>query len=196
VVIAAPLWLTVSAAASETLPGAPTLPEVKGWARTTEQPRYPWKPRFDGADHLVMARYRNPAGQVVDLAIVSFDRQEEGRELVGFAQGAADPDQHWSWSSPAPAPRDARGEQITAPGPVVRHVVSVYKVGGAPLTGSAPQVKIDTMKARLLGGDQRAGAILISAEEQRGMPADAAIAAFLQDVGDMKDLADRSLSIR
>ncbi|WP_066524117.1 exosortase A [Sphingobium sp. EP60837] len=196
VVIAAPLWLTVSAAASETLPGAPTLPEVKGWARTTEQPRYPWKPRFDAADHLVMARYRNSAGQVVDLAIVSFDRQEEGRELVGFAQGAADPDQHWSWSSPAPAPRDARGEQITAPGPVVRHVVSVYKVGGAPLTGSAPQVKIDTMKARLLGGDQRAGAILISAEEQRGMPADAAIAAFLQDVGDMKDLADRSLSIR
>jgi EpsI family protein len=143
-----------------------------------------------------MARYRNAAGQVVDLAIASFDRQEEGRELVGFAQGAADPDQRWAWSSPAPAPGNARGEQITAPGPVVRHVVSFYKVGAMPLTGSAPQVKIDTMKAKLLGGDQRAAAILISAEERQGMSADAAIAAFLQDVGDVKDLADRSLGIR
>jgi exosortase A len=193
---AAPLWLAVSVAASEPLPGAPILQQVKGWARTAEQPRYPWKPRFDGADHLVMARYRNAAGQVVDLAIASFDHQAEGRELVGFAQGAADPDQHWAWSSPAPAPGNARGEQITAPGPVVRHVVSFYKVGAMPITGSAPQVKIDTMKARLLGGDQRAAAILISAEDRQGMSADAAIAAFLQDVGDVKDLADRSLGIR
>jgi hypothetical protein len=57
-------------------------------------------------------------------------------------------------------------------------------------------VKIDTMEARLLGGDQRAGAILISAEERHDMPADAAIAMFLRDIGEVKDLADRSLGIR
>lgn len=195
-VAVAPLWLMIGAAASDPLPGAPMLPQVKGWTRTAEQPRYLWRPRFDGADYLVMGRYRNPAGQVVDLAIVTFDRQEEGRELVGFAQGAADPDQHWVWSSPAPAPKNARGEQITAPGPVVRHVVSFYRVGAASLTGSAPAVKIDTMNARLLGGDQRAGAILLSAEEGQGMGADAAITLFMQDMGDVKDLADRSLGIR
>ena len=195
-VLAAPVWLIVSAAVSKPLPGAPTLPAVKGWALTSAQPRYPWRPRFDGADYLVLGRYRNGAGDVVDLAIASFDRQDEGRELVGFAQGAANSDQRWSWSSPAPAPADGLGEQITAPGPVVRHVVSFYKVGDAAVTGSAPRVKVDTMLARLLGRDQRAAAIIVSAEERQGKPADPAIALFLQDIGDVKDLADRSLGIR
>ena len=194
--VAAPLWLTGAAAASAALPGAPALPAVKDWALASEQPRYPWKPRFDGADHLVTARYRNVSGQVVDLAIATFDRQDEGRELVGFAQGAADPGQQWTWSSPAPAPAYARGEQITAPGPVVRHVVSFYRVGDGDLTGSAPFVKLATMKARLLGQDQRAVALLISAEEGQGMSADVVIADFLQNLGDVKELADRSVGIR
>lgn len=195
-IVAAPLWLAGSAAAGPTLPRPPVMPQVKGWTLTGERPRYPWTPRFDGAVHLVTARYRNAAGQLVDLAIATYDRQEEGRELVGFAQGAADPDQHWTWSSPAPAPANARGEQITAPGPVVRHAVSFYAVGDGALTGSAPRVKVATITARLLGQDQRAVAVLISAEEREGMPAGAAIAAFLQDLGDVKDLADRSLGIR
>ncbi|HEX7877568.1 MAG TPA: exosortase A [Sphingobium sp.] len=195
-ILAAPLWLAGSAAASDPLAGAPSPPEVKGWALTAEQPRYRWKPRFDGADHLVMARYRKGRGQVVDFAIATFERQEEGRELVGFAQGAADPDQSWTWSSPAPAPDNARGEQITAPGPVIRHVVSYYRIGDGALTGNAPRIKIATMKARLLGRDQRAVALLISAEQREAMPADAAIAAFLHDLGDVKDLADRSVGIQ
>ena len=195
-IIAAPLWLAASAAAGDDLPGPPALPPVKGWTPVTEQPLYPWRPRFDGADHLVVARYRNAAGQRIDLAIATFDRQEEGRELVGFAQGAADPDQHWTWSSPAPAPGDARGEQITAPGPVIRHVVSFYRVGEGGFTGNGPRIKLATMKARLLAQDQRAVALLISAEERPNAPADAAIAAFLHDLGNMKDLADRSLGIR
>jgi exosortase A len=195
-IVAPSFWLASSAVVADPLPGAPAMPSVRGWQLTQEQPRYPWKPRFDGADHLVVARYRNGTGQVVDLAIASFDRQEEGRELVGFAQGAADPDQHWTWSSPAPAPADARGEQITAPGPVVRHVVSFYRIGEGDLTGSGPRIKIATMKARLLGQDQRAVALLVSAEERQGFAADAAISVFLRDLGDVKDLADRSLGIR
>ncbi|MFK4793177.1 exosortase A [Sphingobium sp. ZW T5_29] len=195
-ILAAPLWLAVSAAASEPLPGAPQLPVVKGWTLTPDPARYPWTPRFDGADHLITARYRDGDGDIVDLAIASFARQDEGRELVGFAQGAADPDQGWTWSSPAKAPPNARGEQITAPGPVVRHVVSFYRVGDGALTGSAPQVKLATMKARLLGTDQRAVAILLSAEMGQGSSADAAIAQFLADLGQVQELADQSLGIR
>ncbi|UZW55762.1 EpsI family protein [Sphingobium sp. JS3065] len=196
IVVAAPLWLAASAAAGEPLRGAPAMPRVKGWASSDEGPLHPWRPRFDGADYRVMARYRNAAGQVVDLAIATFDRQDEGRELVGFAQGAADPDGDWTWSQPAPAPADARGEQITGPGRVVRHVVSFYVVGTARPTGSGHLVKLETMKARLLGGDQRAAAILVSAEEGEGRASDAAIRAFLHDLGDVKDLADRSLRTR
>ncbi|MBJ7377369.1 exosortase C-terminal domain/associated protein EpsI, partial [Sphingobium sp.] len=156
----------------------------------------PWTPRFDGADHFVIGRYRNGRGQVVDLAIAAYARQEEGRELVGFGQGAADPDSEWVWSSPARAPAYGRGEQITAPGPVVRHVVSFYGIGGGALSGSKPAVKLATMKARLLGQDQRAVALLVSAEDAEGRSSDAAIAAFLTDLGDVRVLADRSVGIR
>jgi len=195
-IVAAPLWLAATAAGGEPLPSTLRLPEVNGWTRADAPQRYPWRPRFDGADHFVMARYRNAAGQVVDLAIATYDRQEEGRELVGFGQGAVDPDRQWVWSSPAPAPKNALGEQITAPGPVVRDVVSVFTVGSGAPTGSKPQVKMATMQARLLGGDQRAAAILVSAEEREGQPASKAISAFLADLGNVKDLADRSVGIR
>lgn len=193
IIVAAPLWLATSAATGQPLRGAPAMPEVKGWVRSDEPPLQPWRPRFDGADYLAMARYRNAAGQVVDLAIATFDRQDDGRELVGFGQGAAGADSGWTWSQPAPAPGDARGEQITGPGRVVRHVVSFYVVGNGNPTGSGHLVKLETMKARLLGGDQRAAAILVSVEERPGRSADSAISAFLQDIGKVKDLADRSL---
>ncbi|QGP78581.1 exosortase A [Sphingobium sp. CAP-1] len=195
-IVAAPLWLSVTAATADPLPPVLILPEVPGWSRAADRPAYPWKARFDGADHFATGRYRNGRGQVVDLTIATYARQDEGRELVGFAQGAADPDSPWVWSSPAPAPDDARGEQITAPGPVVRHVVSVYRVGNGAPTGSKPRVKIETMAARLLGRDQRAVAILVSAEEEEGRPADAAIAAFLANMGDVRVLADRAVGSR
>lgn len=193
--LAAPLWLVISAAASDPLPARMALPQIGGWTQTPVAPAFPWKPRFDGADLRIAARYANAQGQVVDLTIVAYDRQTEGRELVGFGQGAVDPDGQWAWSSPARAPADARGEQITAPGPVVRHVVTFYRVGENALTGSAPRVKLDTMLARLLGRDQRAVAILISAEQRDGKPADAAITAFLRDLGSVQTLADHSVGL-
>lgn len=195
-IAAAPLWLAASSAAADPLPTTLPLPDVPGWTRTDARPAYPWKPRFDGADHLVSGRYLDERGRIVDLSVATFDRQEEGRELVGFGQGAVDPDSQWVWSSPAPAPANALGEQITAPGPVVRHVVSYFGIGGGPLTGSKAQVKLATMEARLLGQDQRAVAILVSAEVGEGGPADAAIADFIRDSGDMQLLADRSIGIR
>jgi len=195
-IVAAPLWLAATAAVADPLPPVLAVPAVNGWSRTADPQAYPWKPRFDGADHFVAGRYASARGQVVDLAIATYERQDEGRELVGFAQGAADPDSEWVWSSPAPAPAHAGGEQITAPGPVVRHVVSFYVVADGRPTGSKPAVKLATMQARMLGGDQRAVAILVSAEEREGQSADAAIAAFLADLGDVRVLADRAIGIR
>ncbi len=67
--------------------------------------------------------------------------------------------------------------------------------GGAP-TGSKPAVKLATLKARLLGGDQRAVAVLVSAEQTEAQDADAAITALLDNLGDMRLLADRAIGIR
>jgi exosortase A len=191
----APLWSAVMASRSEPVPATLDMPAVRGWTRAATPQAYPWKPRFDGADHLALARYSDRHGHVVDLAIAVFDQQEEKRELVGFGQGAVDPDGKWAWSSPAPAPVDALGEQITAPGPVVRNVLSFYALGGT-VTGSAAKVKLETLKARLLGQDQRAVAILVSAERTDGVPAQAAIRGFLHDLGPIKELADASAGIR
>lgn len=192
---AAPLWSMAVSASATPVPLQIALPDVPGWTRTDARPAYAWRPRFDGADVIVQGRYAGPGGVVVDLSIATFDRQEDGRELVGYAQGAVDPDGGWAWSSPAPAPVDGLGEQITAPGPIVRHVVTFYSIGG-DVTGSARAVKLATLKARLFGGDQRAVAVLVSAERRDGHPADPAIADFLKALGPVKPLADRSAGIR
>ncbi|WP_184078717.1 exosortase A [Sphingobium subterraneum] len=194
--LAGPAWSMVSAVRSQPLPVAFGLPTITGWQRSAMPQAYPWKPRFDGADGFVQGRFADARGHVVDVVIARYARQGEGRELVGFGQGAADPDSEWVWSSPASAPGQARGEQITAPGPVVRHVVSFYRVGRGPLTGSAAQVKLATLRARLLADDQRAVAILVSAEDSERHNADAAIGAFLHDAGRVEDLADAAIAIR
>lgn len=188
---APPLWSAAMAAASDPVPARIALPDVAGWTRVDYRPAYAWKPRFAGADHELVGSYRDARGQKVDLAVAVYAWQEEGRELVGFGQGAVDPESEWAWSASLPAPRSGRGERIVAPGPVTRDVMSFYCIDGI-VTGSAAEVKLRTLKVRLTGGDQRAVAVLVSAEGRKGQPAGPAIAAFLQDMGPVGALADRS----
>ncbi|MES1985079.1 MAG: exosortase A [Pseudomonadota bacterium] len=191
----APVWSAVMAASSAPVPAHISLPKIPGWSRTAQPQSYPWTPHFSGADHFVSGRYADAQGRIVDLSIAVYARQQEGRELVGFGQGAVGPDSKWAWTSPAFAPANGMGERITAPGPVVRDVMTFYAVGGA-ITGSAGAVKLATLKARLLGRDQRAVAILVSAEDREGHSAQTAMTAFLRDLGPVKDLADASAGIR
>lgn len=165
-------------------------PEIQGWQTAHAPMAYPWSPHFEAADQHFQGRYSDGKGHIVDLAIIAYDRQAEGRELIGFGQGAVDPAGEWAWSSPAWAPSNARGEIITAPGPLRRHVVSFYRVGGSGMTGSTAAIKLETMTAKLLMRDQRAIAILISAEDRDGAPAETAIRAFLKSLGDPNSLAD------
>src|SRR3546814_2141681 len=84
----APLWTGAMAATSDPVPNHISLPDVPGWTRVDYRPSYPWKPHFAGADHELLGRYRNGEGLEADLAIAVYARQGEGRELVGFGQGA------------------------------------------------------------------------------------------------------------
>lgn len=54
---------------------------------------------------------------------------------------------------------------------------------GGVTTGDAHKVKIETLKARLLGGDQAAAAVLIAAEDSKETPARPVIDAFLVSLG-------------
>jgi exosortase A len=183
----APSWSgAVAAAGTRAVPMDP-LPDVSGWARLPPGPE--WRPNYAGADRLRVARYRNAAGQQVDVGIVVFARQGEGRELVGYGQGAADEDGAWSWTGEAPAPADGKAERIGSHGKV-REVVSFYRVGDI-VTGSATRVKLETVRVRLLGGPQRAVAVLVAAEAPAdGLSPRPAIDAFLRDLGPVAPLAD------
>ena len=79
-------------------------------------------------------------------------RNDEDLALPGNRGGDGVPDQ-----TP-----NGRAELISSHG-TIREVVSFYRVGDI-VTGSAAKSKLETVRVRLLGGPQRAVAILVSAE--------------------------------
>lgn len=188
-----PLWSTaVSASGAGAAPVDFALPEVPGWSRVPMTGGRPWQPHFDGADSLRIARYRNPAGQELDLAVALFTRQGEGRELVAFGQGAAF--RPWAWTADTDAPSHGKGELLYAYGNV-REVLTFYRIGHV-VTGSRAAAKLETMKTRLLGGPQRAVAVLVSAEQPAdGSSVRPALDAFLRSLGPVDRLADRAAGL-
>ncbi len=190
------IWTSALAAQESPVPDRIALPVVAGWERVDYQPLYPWQPVFDRSSHQLFGRYRNAStGMEVDLSIAVYDRQEEGREIVGYGQGALVPNTHWSWNRDLDAPDGAAAVELIAPGPVVRDVVSFYRIGGK-LTGSGSVVKLETMKSRIFGGPQQAVAILVSSETNRDVSPRISIDAFLNDLGPVDKLADEMAGLR
>ena len=177
----------ITAAGSHELPADIAMPQVAGWQRVAAGEGRPWAPHFAGADLSRIAHYRDGEGRAVDFAIVVFARQSEGRELVGFGQGAVAPGGAWAWTADAPAPPGGRAERIASHG-LEREVVSYYRVGNT-VTGSGVAVKLETLKTRLLGGPQRAVAVLASSDSR------AAIDDFLRALGPIDRLADRAAGL-
>jgi exosortase A len=187
-------WASYVTTISSPVPERIVLPVVKGWQVVPYTPTVHWTPRFTGASHYLSGRYRNAAGQEADLFVVVYDRQGEGRELVGFGQGAIDPDGYWSWTANTAAPANARAERIRTKG-AAREVVSFYRVNRTT-SGSAAHIKLATLQARLTGGNQQAVAILVSAEQIGGRPARPAIDAFVKSLGNIDKVADRFAGLR
>lgn len=186
-------WSTAVASGQRVLPDF-ALPQVPGWERVSRDKGREWQPRFVGFDRLLVGRYRGREGQEVDLVVAIFAGQEEGREIVGYGQGAIGPDSGWAWTAEGAPPPGGRSDRIASHG-TVREVLSFYRVGDI-LTGSDFQVKWEVAKARLLGGPQQAVAVLVSAEAPAGgASARPAIDAFLADLGPIAPLADRAAGL-
>jgi exosortase A len=181
------VWSSALASAASEAPADIILPTVAGWQRVPGDAGRPWQPHFAGADLIRMGRYRNAAGHEVDLAIVLFARQEEGREIVAYGQGAAGPNSGWAWTASGDAPPRGRLDRIASFG-TVREVATFYRVGSI-VTGSNLAVKLETMKTRLFGGPQRAVAVLVSAPEPN---ARRAIRSFLLALEPIERIADRA----
>src|SRR3546814_16073677 len=69
-------------------------------------------------------------GRRVAVAIGGYERQAEGREVVGFGQGAVDPGGKWAWSASLPAIDGGRTDRLFHPGPVLREAAPWSVVGG------------------------------------------------------------------
>lgn len=183
-------WSAFVSASASPVPPRIALPAVPGWQRVDYAPQRPWTPHFAKASHTLLGRYRNAAGQEADLYIAVYDRQSEGRELVGYGQGAVGPDSAWSWIAGCDAPANGRCERISADNKAHREVISFYRVGGVS-SGSGTDVKLATLKARLTGGDQQAVAVLVSAERVGKTEPRPAMDAFVKSLGSIDKMADR-----
>jgi EpsI family protein len=190
-----PLWsVAIASSGAGAAPAGLDLPQVDGWRRVPVERGPAWQPHFAGADLFRIGRYRDSAGREVDLAIAVFAGQSEGKELVGYGQGAAAPGGAWSWTADSAAPPHSRAELVSSRG-TLREVVSFYRVGRI-LTGSAAAVKVETIRTRLLGGPQRAVAVLVSAQAPAaGVDPHPAIKAFLAALGPVDRLADRAAGL-
>lgn len=169
IVLAVKGWAWASAAPAAA-PAPPDLSPPPGWSRVASREGIAWRPGFTGADSYRFEHFRNGRGQVVDVAVAVYAWQAEGREIVGYGQGAVVPDGPWAWTSRQPSPPDGRAFRITGPGGVVREVVTHYRVSGV-MTGSELRVKIETMKARLRGRPACAVALIASGEDRRAVDA-------------------------
>ena len=180
VVALPPLWDAVASRDGRVaLPGAVVLPDVPGWTRSGDGPAVPWVPRFDGADHRLFGRYGNTAGRHVDVAAALYGWQGKGREVVGYGQGAADPNGVWKWAADLPPIAGGRNERLLGPHAVARQAVTFWDVGGQPV-GSRGAVKFATLRTRLAGGSQSAATLIVSAEEPGAREAIAAFVAALR----------------
>ncbi len=188
-------WGTALAARAQPLPAHISLPELPGWHRAPLSVRAPWMPTYPGADHALFGRYVDAQGDAVDLAVAVYGTQREGKELVGFGVGVLREDDRWVRVEDLPPIAGGAAMRITAPGPVERTVATWYRVADVT-TGDARRVKIETLKAKLLGGPQRAVAIHLSAEVTPGQDPRAAIARFAAALGPMDAFADYEAGMR
>ncbi len=186
-----PLWSAAIASRAQALPAHIDLPDIAGWHRVPVSTRAPWTPYYPGADHYLFGRYADVSGATVDMSIAVFGNQHEGKELIAFGTGVLRQEDRWVRVADVPGIAGGSAMRITAPGPVERIVATWYRVGYTT-TQDETLVKIETMKARLLGGPQRAVAIHLSVEGADPRP----IARFLAALGPIGTVADNAAGMR
>ncbi|WP_343545433.1 exosortase A [Sphingomonas paucimobilis] len=183
-----PSWSGYAGSRAALLPAQMALPDVPGW--TPAQQRSNWAPHYPGADAVMQRTYTDGQGHQVDLAVAVFSRQREGGKLGAFGTGVLQEDDRWiRVADLAPIAGGSAMRMITT-GPLgqsmQRDVATWYRIGDS-LTPSMRQVKIETMKARLLGQRQMAVAVHVSSEGDDPQ----AIEAFVQALGPIDRFADR-----
>ena len=189
-----PAWSAAIAGRTAPLPARIALPEVPGWHRVPVSTRAPWMPYYPGADHYLFGRYSNGRDSV-DVAVALYGNQRPGKEILGYGIGVLRADDRWLRAADQAHLAGGSVMRIVAPGPVMRVVATWYRIGDTA-TSDPKRVKLATMSGRLLGGDQRAAALHISAEVTPGHNPEAALQRFLAASGPPQQLIARIVDRR
>lgn len=165
---------------------------VVGWQQVDYTPLAPWQPLHTGADHVLLGRYKDAQGHVVDISFALYAAQGEGREAGGFGQGALPLDSGWAWEkSPAPL-ASGHADRLQAAGPTYRVAETFYR-SGSLLTGSNTRLKLQNIMDRFLLRKRTTATLILSAEDQvPGRPAaEQSLRAFLKATGPVDAWMDR-----
>jgi exosortase A len=183
-------WAAGAAALSAPIPGQLYLPDVPGWTRVDYSPQASWQPLAGGANHRLLGRYQDPAGNQVDVFYALYASQRDGREAGGFGQGALIPDSGWSWTSAGPPAANAKSDRLIANGRIERLAQTYYRSGGL-LTGSNARLKLAIIGDRLLLRARPTAMLILSTEQRPGFDAAKGLAAFGAAIGDPGPWMDR-----
>ncbi len=123
-----------------------------------------------------------PAATRFDVFVALYSGQGEGREAGGFGEGALVPDTAWRWEKPGPAIADAQSDLLLAEGKIERLAATFYRTDDL-LTGSNSELKLATMRDRLLLRARPTTMLILSSEAGGARPADESIAAFRRATG-------------
>ena len=189
------LWAAMAAGAGARLPDRIALPAVPGWTLVDYAPIAAWEPRAAGAEHRLLGRYRNGAGQEVDVFIAVYSGQGEGGEASASGEGALTPDTAWRWLEPGVSNAAARADYLLAFGRIKRLAETSYRSGNLT-TGSAARLKLRAMQSRLLLRREPTILAILSAEQTEGQCAAQSIAAFRHTIGDEGEWMDRIAGLR
>lgn len=193
------LWATLASSVEARTPEQIAFPTVPGWERVDYTPAVSWEPRAAGADHRLLGRYRNAAGQEVDVFVAIYSAQGEGRDASAAGEGALRPATPWRWLSPGVSRPTARADYLLAYGSVKRLAETSYRSGDLT-TGSNARLKLSTMRSRLLLQPKPTILTILSVEGEEGAhsardPAEA-IAAFRSALNDQGKWVDRIAGIQ
>ncbi len=189
------LWAVLASGVEARVPEQISQHAVSGWELVDYAPKAQWEPRATGAEHRLLDRYRNGAGQEVDVFIAVYSGQGDGREASAFGEGALTPDTAWRWLEPGISNAGARADYLLAFGQVKRLSETSYRTGKLT-TGSTARLKLATMQNRLLLRREPTILVILSAEQVEGRSAADSIAAFRKDIGDEGEWMDRIVGLR
>lgn len=189
------LWAGYASRIEADVPARIALPAVSGWQQVDYNPQVDWAPRASGAAHRLLARYRNDAGDEVDVFYALYPAQDDARDASAYGEGALVPDTPWRWVEPGRHSPETTGAVLLANGTVPRIAETSWRTGDLT-TGSAARLKLATMRDRLLLRRRPTATLILSVEGRNAEASAEAIDRFVAAMGGRGAWMDRAAGLR